>query len=284
LLTDYLWMIDCEIGVYRPSFEFSEFQDKQGRGRQEKNQVDIVVQERMDNIFSTGILVTIFCNIPTQQLPMVACVSKKWKSAFDHDLLWKIKVDQLHNENLVSITDYNEQNSWKERYRLESLRFMPFLVAGSEADHARLVDIKTQLQSIGFTNVKAHNLYTSNKTEHTEINVNAYRAILFYPYHAIHQEEWGNLLANYVDEGRGGVVLTAFANYETVLLKGNWAIKHYDPLKPCNNFTSTHCKLGKFDQTHPIMNKVTSLYGNSSYKCTPTAAHDGTNVIAYWQH
>ena len=92
-------------------------------------------------------------------------------------------------------------------------------------------------------------------------------------------EAVGNVLADFVDSGRG-VVIAVFMNQTSISIGGRWRAEGYDILPAQNNNQYSASTLGEvFDPAHPIMEGVEALAVNT-YRSGDTPLVEGAVAIA----
>jgi len=174
--------------------------------------------------------------------------------------------------------------SWFQVYRWSLERKnMSVLVIGAEGGgekDERINDVKVKLLLEGFGIVDMLNARISTPTYQL---MTRYNAIVFFSYHGFQQEELGNLLAKYVDNG-GGVVTGAYSNCgKGNRLEGRWAEGEYDPLKMGSTSRIKQLSMGKvLKPKHTVMNGVASFVGGDKSSHGDGIGHPDSEVIAEW--
>jgi hypothetical protein len=154
------------------------------------------------------------------------------------------------------------------------------LLAADSADRAD--DVREKLKTAGFAHADISiidvGVGTSASTP-TLTQLLEYDAVLTWSNSAYAQPvQLGDVLANYVDQGRG-VVQAVFSL--SIKLDGRWRTEAYEPFSPAAFRVQAYMSLGAADP-HPIMSGVSTFSGGLSfhhYGITPQGC--GT-VIARW--
>jgi len=224
---------------------------------------------------------------------IASVVCKKWKAVVDGDLLWKMKYCSLVNKNIQELESKSEENmnvsSWKTCYR--AIVESELLMIGAETSERNLVRVKNCLIKEGCRKVMHYNFQRSPLLRMNDIK--EYSSILCYSYSAFwDSESLGNLLADFIDQGFGGVVIACYGNCNgSNRLGGRWFLERYDPLLFNNDEDAKvpPC-LGKIEYPdHPVMQGVKVLssdkIGSMDRGFDPHAGlNKGAKVIAYWDN
>jgi len=241
----------------------------------------------MLDLFPTEITCRILSYLTARDLVLsVSPVSTLWYELSQVDYLWrplclqqwgylKRTFDQLKTPSIP----------WLEFFRSNLDRSnLSFLVIGSEGGlekDDRLNDVKAKIMSCGVMNVDTFNARISIPTYEM---LSKYNAILFFSYYGFNQEHFGNLLAQYVDNG-GGVVIGTYSNCgRGNRLEGKWCAGQYDPLTVGSTSRTKALRLAKCDIDHPIMHGVKSFNGGIQSSHGDGKAHPDASVIAEWSN
>jgi hypothetical protein len=156
--------------------------------------------------------------------------------------------------------------------------------SGSDTD-CRFTDPQAKLMATGiFNTVDIINVTSSTPTL---AELRGYDAILSWSnLSAADGDAWGNVMADYIDNG-GGVVVASFANYSSTVgryLGGRWETGGYEVIVSKSGSGSGPATLGVVHEpNHPVMAGISSFDGGpASFKPAGTVLTPGSTLIAEW--
>ncbi len=159
--------------------------------------------------------------------------------------------------------------------------------AAASNSGCQFTDVQTKLLATGqFSTVDIINVTTTGTGTPTLPQLLAYDAVICWTnVTPADNNAWGDVLADYVDQG-GGVVVAVFANSSTTTgrhIGGRWQTGYEVILDQSGN-TSGNASLGNvLLPAHPVMGGVTSLTGGSTmFRPTVTALEVGSFAVAEW--
>lgn len=148
-------------------------------------------------------------------------------------------------------------------------------------------DVQAKLIATGqFTTVDIINVTTTGTGTPTLPQLLAYDAVICWTnVTPADNNAWGDVLADYVDQG-GGVVVAVFANSSTTTgrnIGGRWQ-NGYEVILDQSGNTSGNASLGNvLLPAHPVMNGVSTFTGGTAmFRPTVTALAAGSFAIAEW--
>jgi len=235
--------------------------------------------------FPPEIIYRIFTFLDAKDLIFSASrVCSLWYAFAQDDPLWrplclrrwsylKKTADQLSNP-IIPWKDFFKSNFDKTN--------LSFLVIGAEGGgdkDERLEDVRLKLVSSGIGTVDTFNARIKTPTYDM---LGKYNAILFFSYHGFNQQELGNLLAQYVDNG-GGVVIGTYSNCgRGNRLEGRWCDGGYDPITLGSTSRTKSLVVGKSIPNHPILRGVRTFNGGVQSSHGDGKPHADATIIAEW--
>ena len=160
------------------------------------------------------------------------------------------------------------------------------LVLGADAED-NLADVVSKLEGTQrFAAVDQFNAFTG--TPSAEL-LRRYHGVLVWSNYPLNDApQYGNLLADYVDDG-GGVVIAALATgqatgYTNTWLQGRWLTSSYQVLIPDGDFLYGATTLGTvLDPQHPTMQDVNQFHGGqASARSMNATLSPGSYRVANW--
>jgi len=228
----------------------------------------------------------IFSFLDTSDLVSSAStVCSLWQAIASLDYVWKpLYLRHFSYMYCTRMISQKSCMSWNQLYRWSLERKnMSVLVIGAEGGgekDERINDVKEKLVLQGFESVDIVNAkLTTPKYE----QLRKYNAVLFFSYHGFNQEELGNALAEYVDNG-GGVVVGAYSNCgKGNRLDGKWAEGEYNPIVLGSTSRTKQLSMGKvLKPQHIIMKGVSSFEGGEKSSHGDGNLHSESEVIVEW--
>lgn len=231
------------------------------------------------------IIYRVFTFLDARDLLLCAStVCSEWNALANDDPLWK-PLCKRYWKYLAKTAEQSRSPtlSWKSFFISNFDKAnMKYLIIGAEGGgdkDERLEDVRTKLLACGIGAVDTFNARTKTPTYNM---FGEYNAILFFSYHGFNQQELGNLLARYVDEG-GGVVVGTYSNCgRGNRLEGRWSEVGYDPISLGSTSRVKSLALGKSITNHPIMRGVKSFNGGTQSSHGDGKAHPDATIVAEW--
>jgi len=235
--------------------------------------------------FPPEILFRIFAHLTASDLlRSVSRVCSLWHEFSKDEPLWKAIC--LYNWGYLPSTS-NQLSAptmlWFDFFQFNFKKSnMSFLVIGAEGGgdkDERLEDVRSKLVSSGIGTVDTFNARIKTPTYDY---LSKYNAILFFSYHGFNQNELGNQLAQYVDNG-GGVVIGTYSNCgRGNRLEGRWCTEGYDPITLGSTSRTKSLIMSKWLPGHPILNGVRTFNGGTQSSHGDGKPHPDAVIVAEW--
>lgn len=236
--------------------------------------------------FPPEIIFRVFTFLDARELLLCASrVCSLWYAFSNDDPLWK-PLCLRHWKYLTKTSEQLRQRTipWKSffiaNFDKASMRYLVIGAEGGGDKDERLEDVRSKLLSSGVGAVDTYNARIKTPTYDL---FGKYNAVLFFSYHGFNQQELGNMLAQYVDDG-GGVVVGTYSNCgRGNRLEGRWADGGYDPIALGSTSRVKSLALGKVaDGNHPILRGVKAFNGGTQSSHGDGKAHPEARVVAEW--
>lgn len=159
------------------------------------------------------------------------------------------------------------------------------LIVGAPSTESWLEDVRAKIAATGLISGPVDKFYAMEATP-TAAQLAPYDAVLFFSdYPFADAAVFGNLLADYVDQGKG-VVQMVFAHYSNVGLGigGRFRSEAMDLWTPGSQNMEAGMMLGTVTGSHEIMQGVTTLRNGGGFYNTLGAIRPGAEQVATWSN